>query len=70
MSGPTCPDCGRRLVFVALCGGGKMFKTWQCDCQYRSEDDDIVPHEIVGDIMRAREWDDGSLVYNMEVKIL
>lgn len=61
-----CQSCGRRLVFVAMVAGGKMFKTWQCDCEYRIEDDNIVPPEIISEIVRAREWDDGSIVYDVE----
>jgi len=64
---PICPSCNRRLVYVALAGGGKLFHTWQCDCEYRKEQDAIIPPEIVGDIMRAREWNDGSLSYDIEV---
>ena len=61
-----CPECNERLVFVAMAIGGKVFKTWQCDCQYRNENDELIPPHIVGDIMRAREWDDGSMAYDLE----
>ena len=58
-----CPECGERLVFVAIPIAGVIFKSWHCDCQYRAEEDKVVPFGIIADIMRSREWDDGSLCY-------
>ena len=59
-----CPECGRRMVFVAMAGFGCIFHTWQCDCIYR-DNPEFVPPEIVGDIVRAREWDDGSIAVDL-----
>lgn len=61
-----CPDCGRRLVFVVMVVDGYLFHTWQCDCAYRKEQE-FNPPAIVGDICRAREWEDGSLVYEVDL---
>jgi hypothetical protein len=62
---PRCVNCGEELVFVALVipGGERMWRTWQCDCYYR--DGVYVPEEIVADIVRARDWDDGSVVVKL-----
>jgi DNA/RNA-binding domain of Phe-tRNA-synthetase-like protein len=58
-----CPDCGQRMVFVAVTmkGLNEIFKTWQCDCHYR--DGEFVPRDIIGEIVRSREFDDGSVTY-------
>jgi len=66
---PICTKCGLELVFIAIVleGIGEMFKTWQCDCEYR--DEDTAPKEIITGIVRAREGDDFSISYNWgEVK--
>lgn len=59
-----CPQCGRRMVYVAVVVSGYLFHSWQCDCAYRIEAPEYNPPRIVGDIMRAREFDDGSVCYN------
>lgn len=61
---PTCHDCGRRMVFVVMVLPGVIFRTWQCDCQYRGQE--FVPPEVVSEIVRAREWEDGSVAYDLE----
>lgn len=60
---PICPECGREMIFVAvvLKGSGEFFRSWQCDCDYRDQED--APREIVANIVRARENEDESLVY-------
>ena len=63
---PTCPECGRRLVYVAMVVGPYMFQTWQCDCYYR-EDEEFCPPSVISDIVRSREWDDGSMVYDVDI---
>lgn len=62
---PTCPECGRRLVFVALARPGVLLKAWMCDCAYRGEDARYAPPGLVADIVRSREWDDGSIAIDM-----
>jgi C4-type Zn-finger protein len=58
---PTCPYCGERMVFVAMAvrESNEIFRMFTCDCLYR--DTDMVPKGIIADVVRAREWDDGSL---------
>ena len=64
MSRPICPECDRELIFVTIVleGSGEMFKTWQCDCEYR--DGDCVPEDVVQAIVRAREGDEYAASYN------
>lgn len=58
---PICPECNREMVFIAITipADGCFYKTWQCDCEYR--DEEYAPDGIIADIMRAREWHDGSV---------
>ena len=56
---PTCPSCGRELVFAALVFGGIFFQTWMCDCATQ-------PLGVGADIVKAREWDQYALVYEVE----
>lgn len=55
-----CPECHRRLVYVAIVVHGYRIDAWACDCQQR-ELDNAFPG-LVADIMRAREWDEGGVM--------
>lgn len=55
---PNCPQCGRELVFAAIVAGGEFFCAWLCDC-------DSQPEGVKADIVRAREWDQQSIVYEV-----
>lgn len=57
---PTCPDCGRELVFAAIQFHGIIFQTWLCDCATQ-------PEGVKADIVNAREWDQAAMVYELEM---
>ena len=68
MMRPVCPSCQRELVFVCivLSGSGEFFRSWQCDCDYRTSDGEAqedTPKDIIATIVRAREDNDGSITY-------
>lgn len=63
---PICPKCQREMVFVALAYPGLVYHTFMCDCFYRDDSNrDIYPAGLVADIVRAREFNDGSLVIDL-----
>ena len=54
-----------RLVFVAMAAPGAIFHAWMCDCVYRKMDQEFRPPELISDIVRAREWDDGGVAFDL-----
>lgn len=57
---PICNTCGRELVFASIVAGQVVFNTWLCDC-------DPQPEGVAAEIIRAREWYEQALVYELEV---
>ena len=55
---PVCSECGRELVFAAIVAGDQFFSAWLCDCTPQ-------PDGVVADIVRAREWEEQALVYEI-----
>jgi hypothetical protein len=47
-------------VCVAIVAGGDVFMAWMCDCEDQ-------PAGVRSDIVRAREWDEQALVYEIEL---
>ena len=58
----VCPGCGRRMVFAAIVAKRKIVRAWVCDCDQRKEEPELVPEGLIACIVRAREFDDGSVV--------
>lgn len=54
----TCPECGRDMVFAAIEAGDKVFQAWLCDCRKQ-------PAGVIADVIRAREWDDMCLEFEV-----
>ena len=50
-----CPDCGEKLVFAAVVGGGSWLPTWICDCR-------IEDQELAQMIVEARELDQSLVI--------
>ena len=68
MMRPVCPSCQRELVFVCivLSGSGEFFRSWQCDCDYRTSDGEAqedTPDELISSIVRAREDNEAAVTY-------
>lgn len=62
-----CPNCGRRLVFVAAAVCGDYLPGYVCDCMLRDPDiAHLIPEDLISLIVRAREWDDGSVVISID----
>jgi hypothetical protein len=46
------------MVFALIEAGDLVFQAWVCDCREQ-------PQGVVADILRAREWDDQSLEFEV-----
>ena len=57
---PRCPTCGRELVKMQIQIGQVAFTGFFCDCE-------LQPPGIYAAIVRAREWDDQVLIFEVEV---
>ena len=55
---PTCVECGRDMVFAVIEAAPHVFQTWVCDCRQQ-------PPGVATDIVRAREWDDQALEFEL-----
>ena len=64
---PYCPRCNRELVFCAIAGPDMMIPSWVCDCELRLNGD-VAPYGLITDIVRAREYNDGSLVFDLTIR--
>lgn len=58
---PRCITCGRELVFVALRVNTVVFSAWMCDCEKQ-------PQGINSEIVQAREWDQASIVVEVDLE--
>ena len=56
---PSCPTCSREMIHAAIQVGEIIISAWLCDCMPQ-------PAGFTADILRAREWDDQSLIYIIE----
>jgi hypothetical protein len=46
------------MVFAAIEAGDKVFQAWLCDCRKQ-------PAGVIADVIRAREWDDMCLEFEV-----